>query len=310
LRMVEISAIRGGPQLANLKITPGAGTVGTTVSVNGAGFAKGENYKIRFGGIGVGGFRATDGGTSPPGLKFVVPDLATSGERGELGAETQIAVRSTRRRAHDDAVAPFELRASLILDARSAGIGYRVKVVGRGLLPEEPYYITSVIGDNPDVAIGVMATGPGGNAVAEFVVPATLDPREYQIQAKNMKGHYLALRDPPMLNLLGYSDSSLLPGRPEGPTSRPYCPVLVALPFTSQLSVPIVATVYAVIRRKGRAHRITSTAVNLAAHGSGEALICFATLGPGSYEVDAFAATMTGAVVSETISFPLTIEKP
>ncbi|MDA4114537.1 MAG: hypothetical protein OK474_10870 [Thaumarchaeota archaeon] len=296
--------------MASLKISPGAGTVGTKVSVKGAGFAKGENYKIRFGGTGVGGFRATDRGTTPPGLRFVVPDLATSGERGELGTETQVTVSSARRRLHDDAVAPFELRASLILDARSAGIGYMVRVAGRGLLPGEPYYVTSVVGDNPDVAIGVMATGPGGSADAEFVVPATLDPKEYQIQAKNMKGHYLALRDPPLLNLLGYSESSLLPGRPEGPTSRPYCPVLVALPFTSQLSVPIVATVYAVIRRAGRAHRITSTAVNLAARGSGEALICFATLAPGSYEVDAFAATMTGSVVSETISFPLTIEKP
>ena len=141
-------------------------------------------------------------------------------------------------------------------------------------------------------------------------MPGTLDPAEYQIHVKNRRGHYLALRDPPRLILLGYSDSSLIPGRPEGPTSKPYCPVLVSLPFTSQLAVPIVATVYAVVRRAGRARRITSTAVNLPAGGSGDALICFAELESGSYRVDAFAATMTGSIISGTVSFPLTVEKP
>jgi hypothetical protein len=293
--------------LISLKISPPAGTVGTTVGVKGAGFTNGQKYRITFGGVEVGEFRGALRGATPPGLKFAVPDLATSGERGELGTATEVRIVS----AGGDAVAaaPFELRASLGLDARSAGIGYKIRAVARGLLAGEQYYLTSIVGDKPDVAIGLMTGSPGGNAETEFIVPASLDADEYQIQVKNRRGHYLALRDPPPLTLLGYSESSLIPGRPEGPTSKPYCPVLVSLPFTSKLSVPIVATVYAVVRRAGRARRITSTAVNLAAHGSGDALICFVALQPGTYRVDAFAATMTGSVISGTTSFPLTVDK-
>jgi len=304
--MTEISALRGARPLISLKISPAAGTVGTIVGVKGTGFAKGQKYRITLGGVEVGEFRAALRGVTPPGLKFSVPDLATSGERGELGTATEVRIVSSGGEA---ATAPFELRASLGLDARSAGIGYKIRAVARGLLAGEQYYLTSVFGDKPDVAIGLMTGGPGGNAETEFIVPASLDPKEYQIQVKNRRGHYLALRDPPPLTLLGYSESSLVPGRPGKPTSKPYCPLLVSLPFTSRLSVPIVATVYAVVRRAGRARRITSTAVNLAAQGSGDALICFVALQPGTYRVDAFAATMTGSVISGTVSFPLTVEK-
>ena len=60
----------------------------------------------------------------------------------------------------EETATPFELRASLTLDASSAGIGFRIRAVGRGLLPDDYYYITSVVGDKPDVAIGLMSTGP------------------------------------------------------------------------------------------------------------------------------------------------------
>ena len=296
--------------MATLRISPRSGTVGTRVSVKGAGFRARGRYEIEFGGIEVGRFEADARGSVPAGLRFAVPDLATSGERGELGTPIQVTVRPRGETDHVGASAPFELRASIVVDQRSAGTGFKVRVTGRGLLPEEFYYVTSVLGDGPDVAVAQMTTGPRGAGQAEFVVPPTLEPNEYEIQMKNMRGHYLSLRDPPSLGLLGYSSSSLVAGSPEGPASRPYCSALVTLPFKSRLSVPIVASVYAVIYKGGRPCRITSTAVNLAAGGSGEAPICFATVATGSYRVTAFAATMTGAIISEAISFPLTIEAP
>jgi hypothetical protein len=296
--------------LATLKISPSGGPVGTKMALKGSGFAKGKKYKLTFAGSEIGEFKSTASGTIPQGLKVSVPDAATSGEKGELGAAIPLSV-VTPGETGPDATSDFRLQASLVLDVRSAPTGHKVNVTARGLLANEFYSITTILGDKLDVSVGVFTTGPSGSAVSGFTVSSALEPGHYQVQIKNRAGHYMAIREPAWLDLHGYSNASLVPGRPTGPVSQPYCTALVTIPFTNRMAVPTSATVYAVVHKDGKAVRITSSGMNLPALGSAETVICFGTLEVGSYTVSAFAAMTAGAVLSKTFAFPLRItEKP
>lgn len=229
------------------------------------------------------------------------------GDRGELGFPVKISVVGLDETSQT-AEADFHLLGAVNASPRKAAVGYKVKVTANGLLPEEVYFVTTVQGENPDVAVAVLTTGTQGSGRAEFIVPNTLRPGKHQLQIKNRRLNYLAIENPPTLEIQTYSNSSLLPGKPMGPESKPYCPVLVSFPFKNNLSIPITATVYVIVYEKGRPRRISSSGLSVAPLGSGDAPICFSDLSPGKYDVKAFAATMTGAVLSKSVRFPLVIE--
>jgi len=278
--------------------------------VKATGLEKGKKYKLLFGEAEAGelSLGKTDD-SSTISQSFVVPDLATSGEQGELGTMVRVRLVEAVSIAVSEMEDSFTLYSSVVLDRDVAPVGYKVNIEGRGLLSDEVYFVTTVQGENPDVAVALLKTDSRGAGHGEFIVPTSIKPGKYQIQIKNRRLNFLALRDPPILEIRDYSNTSLIPGEPSGPFSKPYCSALVTIPFTSELAVQLSATLYVIIHRLGKAVRFSSSAISLAPLGSGEAIICFAELAPGTYKVTAFAATMTGAILSRTFSFSLVIGK-
>ncbi len=292
--------------MSELKIKTKAGTVGTRVVAEASGFENAGKYKILFGDVEVGEFVVERKGSKPISTTFVIPEVSTSGDRGEL--QTMVPVRvSSESGIIPDVEQRFKLNSMAALSTKRASIGYKVTLEAKGLLSDEVYFVTTVQGDNPDVAVAILKAESNGSGRSEFIVPNSIAPGRYKIQIKNRRLNFLTLLHPPTLEIQGYSNSSLTPGEAVGPVSKPFCGALVTLPFSSELSIQLIATVYIIISLKGKPVRFSSSALSLLPLGTGEALICFADLEPGSYRATAFAATMTGAILSKMYSFRLEI---
>ncbi len=188
--------------MPSVRISPTKGCVSSSIALNATGLLKSKKYRILFGATKVGEFQ-TSVQTTASKEKFIIPEVPTMGDKGELGSSFRVAVIAEGETA-PAAEAEFNFRGRVILSHKKAAVGYKVKVIANGLLPEEVYFVTTVQGNNPDVAVAVLTTGIKGSGEAEFVIPTSLRPGKYQIQIKNRRLNYLAIQDAPTLEIQSY----------------------------------------------------------------------------------------------------------
>lgn len=293
--------------MSTLDLKPKTGNVGDIVTVRGKGLAKSKSYDLLFGGSKVATFKTTSMASIPVGTKFTVPEVATTGSKGELGTKVQIeAVSSMKTDARG--TAEFELQASVSSEAPTAYLGDQVTVIGKGLLPNENYQISLISPGYIPYAAGLMDTDAKGSGTTLIVVPDYVGGGRFQLDLLNRREVYRALEKTSPIGILGFSYKSLTAGKPVRSSAGLNCPVRISIPFRNNSAITFLPVVYAIVYNvAGQPIRITSSGAGLKPHSTGDVVFCFATLQKGKYKIGVFAATGTGRVLSKLFTFPLAV---
>lgn len=293
--------------MAILSVTPKTGTVGDVLNVSGKGLARSKVYSLLFAGQMAASFVSTTAGSVPEGTKLTVPEVPTTGPKGELGTKVTIgAVSEVGGEATSSA--EFELQASVRSEAETAYLGDQVVVHGKGLLTNEVYQVSLISPGYIPYASGIMETGPNGSGTTPIVVPDYIGAGAFKIDLLNRKGAYPALQKSALIRILGFSYESLTAGRPQKSTGGLRCPVRITIPFRNKSSITFLPVVYAIIyNESGQPIQITSSGAGLQPHSSSDVVFCFPNLQKGKYRIGVFATTGTGRVLSKVYTFSLRV---
>jgi hypothetical protein len=288
-----------------LVVTPKTGNVGDRLTISGSGLAKSANFDVIFAGTRVASFKSSPAGKIPARTSFVVPEVASTGSKGELGAKMEIGVTDG---AKERATAEFELQASLTSEATSAHLGDQFMVHAKGLLPNVNYQVSMISPGYIPYAAGILDSGPNGSGSTSIVVPDYIGAGIFQLDLLNRPDVYRALQKMVPIRILGFSYNSLSAGKPARSTGGLNCPIRLAFPFKNNASIPFLPVVYAIIYdSKGQPIRITSSGSGMPPHATSEVVFCFANLPKGKYKIGVFATTQTGRVLSKLFWFPLKV---
>jgi len=164
--------------LGKFTAAPTVGSVGTNVTISGAGLAPNAAHYVKFAGVIYATFTSTATGEIPAGTTFAFPEAAvTAGE--ELGSSKDIIVEDAD--GVQIGIATFILQASATLDKKIAKIGDTVTITAYGLAASQVYnvifdWVLPAEGAWTGSIVSAFASTSLGSGSAVFTVPSDAIP--------------------------------------------------------------------------------------------------------------------------------------